>query len=334
MYILVNHGAVLWYKVLPIVVSHVQETNFWPWPLRRRSFRRRLYRKYGDAMWAILAFLVFVLMLSNSATKPSTTADKWFAKISAQLPVHRTATKQSDANVRPSNNHFSSPPLQLQASLDTATSDATLGRQSAAEDCSRQANVANTASPQQMQPLGPAAKLTTTTTPDVVPGAGTALMKAQSRAVMLLPVWPTCPANHMVSRTVVDPSHMLIVRPFRVPAMLSVLPAHTVAQWLTQPLAATALVSSSDAAMEKVFHDSPLLGTTRSPNFLELKSWTPLRKLLLAAFMFSLGIVYPGMSALTCWQALQLCDNTLACKAGVLLAQTNGQPNVLRLSWL
>lgn len=77
-----------------------------------------------------------------------------------------------------SNDPLPSPPLQLHAPSDMATVDATPGMQSAAEDCWRQANAANIALPQQMQPMAPAAKVIFTATPDVV--LGTALMKAQS----------------------------------------------------------------------------------------------------------------------------------------------------------
>lgn len=167
--------------------------------------------------------------------------------------------------------------------------------------------------------------------PDVAPGK--ALMKAHSRAVMLLPVLPTCPATFMVSKTVSEAPHMVVVRPLSVPSILIVLSAQAVPQMLTRPLAATALVSTHDAAVVKDMPESSLLAPMRASNFLDLKNWTPPRRLLLGACLFWLGIVIPGMSSLMCGQALQLCNNILACKAGVLRAQTDAQTNGSDAVW-
>lgn len=87
---------------------------------------------------------------------------------------------------------------------------------------------------------------------------------------MVLPSLPTCPANFVLSKTVilVEAPHALVVRPLRVPGTLGAFSARAVAQLLSQPSAATALVSAPDAAV-----DSKILTLQSLHRRVQVVSW-------------------------------------------------------------
>ena len=354
LYIFSRHYSVLRNRALPAVIEQISENWFWPGPLRRRKTRRKVFNGCRDTFCAAVGLVVLFLLCSNSAAPPSPVADKWFAA-SPQSRLEPAADKQAGSTQL----MHQQPAHQLQLGTFLAIYDedvsATSPMLSFAESCILQmCKIVK----QQSQPN--AAAITPTaadlaTPGGIIPGpptrltASAARMPEPSRALMLVPRLPVCPAVFPSSALIVKPQHTLTIYPHRpMLKFLSQASAH-MEDWysIIAPAAADIAVVPSlpdlacnDTLMccmvDSLAQPKLTLITAHAPrtfaasssgpshtaagspyaHFLpDLRSWSWLQTLIIGAFMFSLGFIIPG----TCFlrylygELLHLCECAAAC---------------------
>ena len=317
MYVLLRHcGAV--FNIGLQLLRTIRNTFYWPGPLWRRATRRKI----KDAICAILALVAACLMLSNSASKPTPIADKWFPVPSVhtstqrgtQAPTESSPLQQLAATLQPKS-LAEEPSLQLHGA-EVQQTDA-MAVTSAPTDTPAQA------------PIPVAEPVTAILLPTKQSAhASMAIMVAQSRSLMLLPSSLVCPAMLPDLILIAETQQTLLVQPF-LPGLLgyhhtSKEAAHSGGLLDTMPAAAAHVggvappvhadrlchgtcecclmdstsVSTAPAARHSVVveHVAPTIAAVLP----DLRSWAWFQTLLCGGFMFSLGAVIPGMAYFLC----------------------------------
>ena len=183
------------------LISTIHDKFYWPGPLRRHATRR----KVKDAICAMLALVVACLVLSNTAVKPNSIADKYFPVPSVHPSLQRTTQK----------------PTVFSSSQQPA---ATLQLKSFAEEPSLQMRGTEIQQPDataiMSDPRDMSAEKTVFTAEPVAafsqrPSAhcSVAIMVAQSRSLMLLPSSMVCPAVLPAQALIAETQQTLHVMP-------------------------------------------------------------------------------------------------------------------------
>lgn len=342
LYILARRYFVLWKRALAAVIEHINDSWVWPRPLRRRRTRRRPFKACRDVFAAMLGLAVLYLLLTNSASQPNPVADKWYTK-SAQAEPAKTATEKQSGSV----NQRSALQQQWESYLASydegipATSllpafakSSTLWTGQVSDHVLSQPNAATTTHAAIIFPMlqDQAPRPAVTIRPTAL-GLATALMRAPSRALVLAPRLPVCPAVFSSHVLFVKAQHTLTVRPFQpmyqpMFKLSGLIVAHT-EDWCStttpaaaanvavapptsdlgcnssmmcclcgsltqpQPASSTAYSASAFAAFSNFLRHAPDSAYT---DFLpELRSLSWPHTLLLGTFLYLLGIVVPGM---------------------------------------
>lgn len=183
-YIVWRHHRVIRHQGLPKLWEFLSDHMYWPGPLRRRSTRKLVFKRCEEAACAVVAVVVLMLLLSNAAAPPSLTGDKWFSMTNVQPRVQRPSTQHSSS-------------VALSQQLAQACS-----KQLVHADDAQQPSV-----PQQATPTSLAS----------------AIMKAPSRSLMLLPHAAVCAAVPKQTQHVLLVEHQqtLVLRPTLLPPCCS-----------------------------------------------------------------------------------------------------------------
>ena len=284
----------------------------------------------------ICGLVAFCLLMTNSAAPPSPVADKWFA-----TPPRSHLQTAADKQAASTHLAHQQSPLQMGTYLATNTYD-TCPVLTFAERCIPWMRKVSKQNLKQSQPnataVTPAAPVLLTPA-GIAPGprvhltassAGTtARMPAPSRALVLVPRLPVCPAVFSSSVLIAEAQHTLTVHPVR--PVLNFLGQASACMTkrcsMTTPAAADNAVTPSlpdlacndtlmcclvgsltqppsaitiprAASVSAALGNLPKHSAAGSPYtaFLpDLRSLSWLQTLFMAAFMFSLGFVMPGM---------------------------------------
>ncbi|KAL3136826.1 hypothetical protein ABBQ38_005538 [Trebouxia sp. C0009 RCD-2024] len=234
-YIIWRHHRVIRHQGVPKLWGLLTDNLSWPGPLRRRATRTRVFRQCREAACGCLVFAVFILLLQNSAAPPSLTSDQWFSTTNVQPQVHR-AGRQHSSHV-PSD-------LQLpQGSKQLVVGDS---------DDAQQLSV--------LQVIAPAS-------------SNSAITKALSRALMLVPSAPVCPAA--AKRVLlVEQQQTLVLHPVILPPLLLSLATADIIHHACPPSASKLVIAdhtpfTTDHQRTSMIADSmalPLLGVSKVRN--------------------------------------------------------------------
>ncbi|KAL3136829.1 hypothetical protein ABBQ38_005541 [Trebouxia sp. C0009 RCD-2024] len=232
-YIIWHHHHVLRHRGLPKLWGLLADKFFWPGPLRRRATRKLVFRQCWQAACVILALGSLVLLLTNSAAPPSLTGDKWFSTTNVQPQVHR-ADRQHSSHI-PSGLQLTHGSKQLVQGDDA---------------------------------LQPGALPQTTPA-----SSASAVMKAPSRALMLVPSAPVCPAA--AKRVLlVEHQRTLVLHPVILPPLLLTLAAADIVHHACPPFTSKSTIAdhtsiTTDHHRASMIADSaipPLLGFAKGPS--------------------------------------------------------------------